>query len=48
MSGTRGDAQRVAVRAAADAASGEQRITLEFRLADGTPLVPAQVEVTVQ
>ncbi|MEU9205045.1 DUF4838 domain-containing protein [Streptomyces sp. NPDC048332] len=45
--GTWGGIQRVAVRATADAASGRQRITLDFRLADGTRLVPAEVTVGV-
>lgn len=46
--GTRGAAQRVAVRATADAAPGTYRITLEFRLADGTRLVPSEVAVGIR
>lgn len=46
--GTRGDADRVAVRATADAAAGSHPITLEFRLADGTRLVPARVEADIR
>ncbi|MFD7496388.1 hypothetical protein ACFV8T_29045 [Streptomyces sp. NPDC059832] len=45
--GTRGAAARVTVRATGRAATGAQRITLDFRLPDGTALVPAEVEVTV-
>ncbi|MFB8085171.1 DUF4838 domain-containing protein [Streptomyces sp. NPDC055992] len=46
--GTRGDAQRVAVGATADAAPGAGLITLEFRLADGTPLVASQVVTDIR
>ncbi|MFJ3698130.1 DUF4838 domain-containing protein [Streptomyces sp. NPDC090052] len=46
--GTRSASERVAVRATADAATGRQRITLEFRLADGTRLTPAHVDLTVE
>ncbi|WP_405902200.1 hypothetical protein OG696_03835 [Streptomyces sp. NBC_00656] len=46
--GTRGGIQRVAVRAGAGAASGRQRITLDFRLADGTRLVPSEVAVDIR
>ncbi|MGW2108517.1 DUF4838 domain-containing protein [Streptomyces sp. NPDC001948] len=45
--GTRGAAATVTVRATAGAATGAQRITLDFRLPDGTVLVPARVEVAV-
>lgn len=45
--GTRGAAAGVTVRATARAATGAQRITLDFRLPDGTTLVPAHVEVAV-
>ncbi|MGW1407733.1 hypothetical protein [Streptomyces sp. NPDC002403] len=45
--GTRGAAAGVTVRATAGAAAGAQRITLAFRLPDGTALVPARVEVAV-
>lgn len=41
--GTRGDAQRVAVSAAAGAAAGTHSVTLDFHLADGTRLVASQV-----
>ncbi|CAL9359386.1 DUF4838 domain-containing protein [Streptomyces sp. enrichment culture] len=47
VQGTRGAAQDVAVTAAAAAAAGAHRITLAFRLADGTALTPASVQVTV-
>lgn len=46
--GTTGAAQRVDVRATADAAPGTGRITLDFRLADGTRLVPAEVAVDIR
>ncbi|MFF1925594.1 DUF4838 domain-containing protein [Streptomyces sp. NPDC058221] len=46
--GTRGDAERVAVRATTDAAVGTHAITLEFRLTDGTRLVPSSVEADIR
>ncbi|MEU8707986.1 DUF4838 domain-containing protein [Streptomyces sp. NPDC048565] len=46
--GTRGDAERVAVRATTDAAVGTHPITLEFRLTDGTRLVPSAVEADIR
>ncbi|MEV0785729.1 DUF4838 domain-containing protein [Streptomyces sp. NPDC050423] len=46
--GTRGAAARVAVRATADAAAGAHPVTLEFRLADGTRLVPSRVEADIR
>ncbi|MEV5603574.1 DUF4838 domain-containing protein [Streptomyces sp. NPDC052299] len=46
--GTRGDAQRVAVSATADAAAGTGLLTLDFRLADGTRLVASQVVTDIR
>lgn len=46
--GTRGAAARVAVRATSDAAAGAHPVTLEFRLADGTRLVPSRVETEIR
>ncbi|MFI6950001.1 DUF4838 domain-containing protein [Streptomyces sp. NPDC050422] len=46
--GTRGGVQRVAVRATAGAAPGTGRITLDFRLADGTRLVPSEVAADIR
>ncbi|WP_371631241.1 DUF4838 domain-containing protein [Streptomyces sp. NBC_00341] len=46
--GTRGATARVAVSATADAAAGAHRVTLEFRLADGTRLVPSPVETEIR
>ncbi|MEU9319321.1 hypothetical protein [Streptomyces sp. NPDC048295] len=45
--GTRGAAAKVTVRATAGAATGAQRIMLDFRLPDGTALFPVRVEVAV-
>ncbi|TWG07222.1 hypothetical protein FHX80_115727 [Streptomyces brevispora] len=46
--GTRGATARVAGRATADAAAGSHPVTLEFRLADGTRLVPSRVETDIR
>lgn len=46
--GTRGATARVAVRATADAAAGSHPVALEFRLADGTRLVPSRVETDIR
>lgn len=48
VSGTRSASHRVTVSATAAAAAGSGRITLEFRLADGTRLTPAHVDLTVE
>ncbi|MCX4553360.1 MULTISPECIES: DUF4838 domain-containing protein [unclassified Streptomyces] len=46
--GTRSASHRVDARADASAAAGDHRITLEFRLVDGTRLTPAYVDLTVE
>lgn len=48
MRGTRDDTARVAVRATTDAPIGTHPITLEFRLTDGTRLVPSAVEADIR
>lgn len=44
---TEGASHRATVTATTAATTGEHRITLDFRLADGTALTPAYVQVTV-
>ncbi|MFJ5293297.1 hypothetical protein [Streptomyces sp. NPDC088348] len=48
VTGTRSASDRVSVGTTAAASAGSHRITLEFRLADGTRLTPAQVDLTVE
>lgn len=47
VAGTRGASREVTVTAGRGAAAGEQRITLEFRLPDGTELPAATLRLTV-